>query len=140
MRLEPSPSPSRQAGFGLVAALFLIVVVTLLVATMAHLSSIQHGSTSLAIQQARAYQAARAGLEWGISQAVNGNSCASGNPDLAGSGLAEFGVSVACESASYTDNEGNPLQIFRFTAEAQNGSPGGRPDYAYRRLTAVVER
>lgn len=138
--MRPEPSLRRESGFSLVAALFLIVVVTLLVATMAHLSSVQHGSTSLAIQQARAYQAARAGLEWGISQAAGpGRVCASGTPSLAGSGLAEFGVSVSCFSASYSDNEGNPVQIFRFTAEAQNGAPGGRPDYAYRRLTAVVE-
>jgi MSHA biogenesis protein MshP len=32
------------------------------------------------------------------------------------------------------------VQIFRLTATAQNGSPGGRSDYAYRQLTAVVER
>ncbi|PYC23633.1 hypothetical protein DMO17_13400 [Aquipseudomonas alcaligenes] len=137
--MRPEPSLRREPGFGLVAALFLIVVVTLLVITMARLSTVQHGSTSLAIQQARAYQAARAGLEWGIHQAVGAGSCASGSPDMAGSGLAEFSVSVGCESDSYSDNEGNPVQIFRFTAEAQNGTPGGRPDYAYRRLTAVVE-
>lgn len=138
MRLDPSRR--RTAGFGLVAALFLIVVVTLLVITMARLSTVQHGSTSLAIQQARAYQAARAGLEWGISQAAApGKVCASGTPDMAGSGLAEFSVSVSCNSASYTDNEGNPVQIFRFTSTAQNGVPGGRPDYAYRQLSAVVE-
>lgn len=139
MRREPHLR--RASGFGLVAALFLIVVVTLLVITMARLSTVQHGSTSLAIQQARAYQAARAGLEWGISQAAGPvGSCASGAPDMAGTGLAEFSVSVSCTSASYSDNEGNPVQIFRFTAEAQNGSPGGRPDYAYRRLSAVVEK
>lgn len=138
MRREPHLR--RASGFGLVAALFLIIVVTLLVITMARLSTVQHGSTSLAIQQARAYQAARAGLEWGISQAVQSNLCAAGTPSMNGTGLAEFSVSVSCNSASYTDNEGNPVQIFRFTAEAQNGTPGGRPDYAYRQLTATVER
>jgi len=138
MRLEPRWR--RASGFGLVAALFLIIVVTLLVITMARLSTVQHGSTSLAIQQARAYQAARAGLEWGISQAVQSSLCAAGTPSMTGTGLAEFSVSVSCESAGYSDNEGNPVQIFRFTAEAQNGTPGGRPDYAYRRLTATVER
>lgn len=138
--MRPEPSLRRASGFGLVAALFLIVVVTLLVITMARLSMVQHGSTSLAIQQARAYQAARAGLEWGIHQAAGpGRVCASGSPDMAGSGLAEFSVSVSCDSDSYSDNEGNPVQIFRFTAEAQNGTPGSGPDYAYRRLTAVVE-
>ena len=53
----------RQRGFGLVAALFVIIVITLVIAAMARLSTTQHGSNSLALQQARAYQAARAGLE-----------------------------------------------------------------------------
>lgn len=139
--MRPDPTlPRRARGFGLVAALFLIIVVTLVVIAMARLSAVQHGSNSLAIQQARAYQAARAGLEWGISRAFNAGACSAGTPSLAGSGLAEFTVNVACASNSYTDNEGNPVQIFRLTATAQNGSPGGRPDYAYRQLTAVVER
>ncbi len=138
MRREPRWR--RASGFGLVAALFLIIVVTLLVVTMARLSTVQHGSTSLAIQQARAYQAARAGLEWGISQAVQSNLCAAGTPSMTGTGLAESSVSVSCNSASYTDNEGNPVQISLVAVAAQNRTPGGRPDYAYRRLSAVVER
>lgn len=139
MRPDRSFSPSAQ-GFGLVAALFLIIVVTLVVIAMAQLSATQHGSTSLAIQQARAYQAARAGLEWGISRAFNAASCTAGTPSLAASALAEFTVSVACTSTSYTDNQGQPVQIFRLVATAQNGTPGARPDYAYRQLTATVER
>ena len=127
-------------GFGLVAALFLIIVVTLVVVAMARLSAVQHGSNSLAIQQARAYQAARAGLEWGISRAFNAGSCTAGNPSLAGGGLSEFAVGVACSANNYVDNEGRALVIYRITATAQNGAPGGRPDYAYRQLTAVVER
>ena len=62
MRLEPRWR--RASGFGLVAALFLIIVVTLLVITMARLSTVQHGSTSLAIQQAR-LEAAKVILENG---------------------------------------------------------------------------
>ncbi|MEO4048504.1 hypothetical protein AAFN46_15620 [Pseudomonas sp. CAU 1711] len=138
--MRPEPTLRRETGFGLVAALFLIIVVTLLVVAMARLSSVQHGSTSLAIQQARAYQAARAGLEWGISRAFNAGACAAGNPSLAGSGLAEFAVGVACSVSSYTDDDGSLVQIYRITATAQNGTPAGRPDYAYRQLSATVER
>ncbi len=131
---------SRSRGFGLVAALFLIIVVVLVIIAMAHLSATQHGSNTLAIQQARAYQAARAGLEWGISRALDTASCAAGTPSLTGSSLAEFTVTVTCTLSSYTDNEGQTVQIFHLTAAAQNGTPGGRADYAYRQLTATVER
>lgn len=121
--------------------MFLIIIVALLIAAMTRLSSSQHGTNSLAIQQARAYQAARAGLEWGITQAINANICAAGTPNLAGSNLSDFSVTVVCSSNNYTDDDGSAVQIFSFTASAQNGAvPNSRPDYAYRRLTAVVER
>lgn len=132
--------PRKARGFGLVAAMFVMIVISMVVIAMARLSTAQHGSNSLSIQQGRAFQASKAGLEWGISRTYKAASCATGPVNLAGSGLSEFSVSVACTSNSYTDNEGNPVQIFRITATAQNGSPGGRPDYAYRQLTAVVER
>ena len=130
----------RQQGFGLVAALFVIIVITLVIAAMARLSTTQHGSNSLALQQARAYQAARAGLEWGISSAVNAGSCINSGVSMAGGGLSEFTVSLTCSSTSHTDEDGSSLTIYRLTAQAQNGAPGSRPDYAYRRLTASVER
>lgn len=130
----------RQQGFGLVAALFVIIVITLVIAAMARLSTTQHGSNSLALQQARAYQAARSGLEWGISRAVNAGNCSNSGVSMAGGGLSEFTVSLTCSSTSHTDDDGSSLTIYRLTAQAQNGSAGSRPDYAFRSLTAVVER
>jgi MSHA biogenesis protein MshP len=139
--MRPDPHrPQRSQGFGLVAALFLLIVVTLVVIAMARLSAAQHGSNSLAIQQARAYQSANAGLEWGISLSLSSGSCAQGSPSLAGSNLADFSVNVVCTSTSYLDNNGLALQILLFTSTAQNGSPGSRSDYAYRQLTATIEK
>ncbi|MDG9926320.1 MULTISPECIES: hypothetical protein [unclassified Pseudomonas] len=120
--------------------MFLIVVVALVVITMARLSANQHGTSSLAIQQARAYQAARSGLEWAIGQADITRACAAGSPSLAGSNLSEFTVVVTCASNGYVDEQGVAITILRFTATAQNGAPGGRVDYAYRQLTAVVQQ
>ena len=135
----------RQTGFALVAAMFVMIIIAMVVLAMMRLAGNQHGTNSLAIQQARAYQAARAGLEWGINQAVNAGTCAAGTPSLAGGNLSEFTVVVECNEPShtpdqYTDDDGSVVQIFRFTASAQNGTPGVRADYAYRQLTATVER
>lgn len=138
--MRPDLSLPRSAGFGLVAAMFLIIVVALLIAAMARLSSGQHGTSSLAIQQSRAYQAARSGLEWGITQAFNAGVCAAGAPSLEGGNLSDFTVAVTCGSTGYTNEQGVAITLYRFTATAQNGAPAGRPDYAYRRLTAAVER
>lgn len=139
--LQPVRSGGRrQAGFGLVAALFLIVIVVLVVMAMARMSLVQHGTNSLAIQQARAYQAARAGIEWSISRAVNADACDSGSLAFTESNLAEFSVEVSCTPSGFTDADGQPVTLYRFESVAQNGVAGTRPDYAYRRLSAVVER
>lgn len=141
--MRPDLGSLRQSrGFGLVAALFLIIVVALVVTAMARLSSTQHGTNNLALQQARAYQAARAGLEWGIDRAVAGN-CAAGPVAVAvngaGSALGEFSpVQVTCIAFQYTEN-GATRVLRRVTATAQNGAPGARPDFAFRQLTATVE-
>jgi MSHA biogenesis protein MshP len=139
--MRPDPRwPHRAQGFGLVAAMFLLIVVALVVIAMARLSVAQHGTISLSIQQARAYQAARAGVEWGITQAISSGNCAQGTPSLAGNNLGEFSLNVACIRNNYVDNDGTAVSIFRFTSTAQNGTPGSRSDYAYRQLTSTIEK
>ncbi|MGN2621713.1 pilus assembly PilX family protein [Stutzerimonas balearica] len=132
--------PRRSAGFGLVAALFLMVIVALIILTMARLSTTQHGTVSLSIQQARAYQAANAGLEWGIARALEGGSCASSaSLTLSGSGLDDFVLRVECHRDDYLDAAGASISLYRLIATAENGQPGAKADYAYRQLSAVVE-
>lgn len=141
-----------ERGFALVAALFVMVIIAVVVATMSRLSITQNASLDLAIQQARAYHAARAGLEWGLHQLmVESNitgACPVGNPSLAGSGLSEFGVSLTCVklpcaaavcAQSYTEGT-RTFNLYRLTATASNGSPDSRADYAWRRLEVTVER
>lgn len=134
-----------ERGFALVAALFLMVIVALVVATMSRLAVNQNADGDLALQQARAYQAAQAALEWGISKARNG-SCMSSGIDLSASNLAEFSAGVDCRPVlssspySYTDENGESLTLFTVTAWAENGSPDQRADYAYRKLTATVQK
>ncbi len=130
----------RQSGFSLVAAIFVLIVVTLVVVGMARLAGNQHGTLSLGVQQARAYQAARAGLEWAVAQANAGQCAASASISLQGSSLAEFdGVQVNCIRTAYNGDDGSVLGLYQLTAQAQNGAPGSRPDYAFRRLSALVE-
>lgn len=128
-----------ERGFVLVAALFLMVVIALVVATMSRLAVNQNADGDLALQQARAYQAARAALEWGINRVRSTGTCPGGSVALDGN-LAEFAVSLTCSPRSYTDEHGLPLLLFTLTASVANGAPGGRPDYAWRRLTATVEK
>lgn len=140
--MPPEPRfPCQTQGFALVAAIFVMVIIALVVTAMARLSATQHGTVSLSIQQARAYQAARAGLEWGISQAVDGE--CQGGPvavNLLDSTLTEFtDVQVECVAMRY-EEDGLEVNIYQLTATAQNGNLGSRPDYAYRQLTAIIEQ
>ncbi len=126
---------SKQKGFGLVAAMFVIIIIAAVIATMARLAVTQNATNSLAMQQARAYQAARAGLEWGITRVVNGQSCASSFS------LTGFSISVTCTATTplTVAEENKVVQFYELVATAEFGAAGS-PDYAYRRLSVMVEK
>src|SRR5690606_39688153 len=115
MRPEFVPN-ARQRGFGLVAALFLILVIAGVIAAMARLAVTQHSTSSLALQQARAYQAARAGLEWGMYRVLVDDAC----PASEQFNVSGFAVTVACRA------DGPASRVVE--AVAQWGLPGG-PDH-----------
>ncbi len=117
MRLE------RERGFGLVAAMFVILIIAAVIAAMARLATTQNATNSLAIQQARAYQAARAGLELGIRRVLNGQACAAVF-DLDG-----FRVAVAaCRSRtpSQLPEESRSVGFFSVVATAEAGARARR--------------
>jgi len=125
---------SRQHGFGLVAAMFVIIIITAVITAMARLAETQNTTNSLAIQQARAYQAARAGLEHGVAQVLAGNGCN-------GFGLDGFAIGVTCvaQAGVFIPEESKTATFHTITATAEYGG-AGNPDYAYRQLRATVER
>lgn len=128
----------KQRGFGLVAAMFLIIVIAAVIAVMWRLAVTQSATNTFSLQQARAFQAARAGLEYGIARSLASPSQACSSFNLEG-----FQVVVTCGGSTVLQasvpEEGRDLVFHRVEATATFGSPGD-PDYAYRRLTAVVEQ
>lgn len=126
----------KQRGFGLVAAMFLIIVIAAVIAVMWRLSVTQSATNTFSLQQARAFQAARAGLEYGIARSLASQTCSSFS-------LEGFQVVVTCGGSTVLQasvpEEGRDLVFHRVEATATYGSPGD-PDFAYRRLTAVVEQ
>ncbi|UEG62631.1 pilus assembly protein MshP [Stutzerimonas chloritidismutans] len=136
MRPDFSFLQSRQGGFGLVAAMFVIIVIAGAIAAMARMSETQSATSSMAIQQARAYQAARAGIEWGIHRAMADLSCEDQFT------LEGFEVEVKCDppaAAVSLPEEDRSLHFISLQASAQYASPGS-PDHVYRQLSAVVEK
>ena len=147
-RIRPSRMTRREAGVGLVTAIFLLVVLAGLGVAMVGMFTAQQASSNLDLQGARAYQAARAGLEWGLFQQMRNGSCSADARFAmpAGSTLSGFTVVVSCTQAGSVPTDGSPnlaRWIISATAcniaDAQGGcSPTNDPDYVMRRLEAQV--
>src|SRR5712671_3448339 len=125
---------SAQAGFTLASAIFLIVVLAALGAFAVTVSGLNQSSSALDLQGARAYQAARAGIEWGAYQALqntagafatacNGATYATPTSQilagLAGT-LASFSVTVTCGSSSYTEGTAT-VRVYQIVSTATAG-------------------
>jgi MSHA biogenesis protein MshP len=128
----------RREGFSLVSALFILIVVAAAGAAALRLVGAERRTSSLGLLAARAHQAARAGLEWGVAKVVaTPTACpAGGSFTLAGGSLSGFDVTVTCSLGAHPEGA-NTTNVFVITAFARRGSFGAA-DYASRRLEATV--
>jgi MSHA biogenesis protein MshP len=128
----------RRDGFSLVSALFILVVVASAGAAALRLVGVERRGSSLGLLGARAHQAARAGLEWGVAKVVAtpGACPAGGSFNLAGGALAGFAVDVSCALTSHVEGAAT-TNVFVITSFARRGSFGAA-DYSSRRLEATV--
>jgi MSHA biogenesis protein MshP len=121
-------------GFALVPALFLIVVIALLAAVAVRVTTAQQQTVSLALQQARALSAARAGIDWAAYKAINGT-CAGGTLSLSAASLAGYTVVVTCASTAYSDGSGS---YFSYTiASTATYGTYGTSDFVQRVVRAT---
>lgn len=152
MRSTSIMCPDRQRGFALVSAIFILVVLAALGGFIVTISTSQHIGGALDVQGARAYQAARAGVEWGVYQVlkVNTNACpaASTNLPALAADLAEFGVTVTCSKThgpatcltTGTDDDVCVYQIEATACSPANGGACPNTDAAVVGTTSYVER
>ncbi len=132
-----------QHGFSLVTAIFILVILAALGAAMVTFSSAQHGTVAMDMQSARAYQAARAGIEWGAYEAlkVPGFNC-TGTPFTltfpAGTNLTGFTTTVACSMTNHAEGA-NAVALFVLTSTATYGVVN-TPDYVSRQVSARIAR
>ncbi len=127
----------EQTGFTLIAAIFLLVVVAALIVYVTSIRVVQQTTLVYGVQGARALQAARSGIEWGIYQSiVNGACAASASFTPADPALDGFNIEVQCGSSVHTEGV-TPITTYRLTAIARAGSFGSL-DYVQRRLRATV--
>lgn len=132
-------SSSKQKGFSLVAVIFLITVLAVAIVFIQRLLSVSVATNNLALQGARAWQAAQAGAEWGVFQVLNGGCpAASSNLTLTESSLSGFSVTVDCSSSAYTE-EGISVTLYNLDVVAEFGTLGTTPEYASRKMSLTVE-
>ncbi|RZI43056.1 agglutinin biogenesis protein MshP [Herbaspirillum sp. HC18] len=128
----------HAAGFSLVTAVFLVVVLAGLGAAILNLSNIEHTGSALDVQGARAYQAARAGIEWGLYRQLRNGICEDPlDPTKAtniqlpvASTLGAFTVTVRCTHTTYNSSTAGiavspPITRYHITSVACNQPSGG---------------
>lgn len=148
--------PAGQRGVTIVTAIFLLVVLAMLGAFMLSVTSLQQSSTVLDVQGVRAYQAARAGVEWGAFQVLDPNNAigTSALPTcpasptqltLAGS-LSPFTVTVTCSATSTTEGNRNVGAYFIVATACNQPSAGSCPNatpsagYLERQMQATLSK
>lgn len=131
----------RARGFSLVSAIFLMVVLVILGASLVTISSVQQTTTAQMLQAARANYAARAGAEWAAAQAASGTWCPGpAYPETTTftlpAPLDGFTASVECTRATHTI-DGAAQQYFEVDVRVTSGTYGS-PDYVGRKLRTKV--
>jgi MSHA biogenesis protein MshP len=126
----------RQAGFSLVSAVFLLVVLAGLGVYAVRLNTLQQQSVTAGLRGAQAFEAARTGAAWGAYRALNAGVCAPGTLNLTEGALAGFSVAVQCTQTTHTEGAAT-VRVFVFDVRAQAGVYGG-PDYVSRRLQTKI--
>lgn len=116
---DTRPPIRTQRGFALASAIFLLVVLAALGAAMLTFSSAQHAGSAMDVQGTRAYQAARAGIEWGAYRALRNSSCAGSTTVALAADLADFNLVVECAATAY-----GTLTAYQIIATASIGTAG----------------
>ena len=139
-----------QQGFSLITAIFLLVVLGTLGTMMVTFFVAQQQSSTIDVLGSRAYQAARAGVEWasynvGITPqgtAWAGCAGAASAPfaanTLAGN-LSPFTVTVDCTTAAAVEGTAT-INWYVVTSTAHNGLAASSKDRIERQITATMGR
>ena len=125
-------------GFSLMAALFILVVLTVISAFTVSIAGMSRNTASFAMQGLRAYFAARSGLEWGVHTITNTPSTCPADTTLTltQGGLKGFNVRVTCAVTSFVEGTAN-INNFVLTSLATKGSFGD-PNYVSREMQITV--
>jgi MSHA biogenesis protein MshP len=138
-----------QRGIVLIAAIFLLVVIAALGGFMLTIGSLSNSASALDIEGAKAYQASRAGIEWGAYQVLRNSVPCSPSTSTSfspGGTLSSFTVTVTCDAASYSELGASTTVIYTLISTACNrpsagNCPGSAGDnYVERQLQVTLDK
>ncbi len=126
---------NNQSGITLVGAIFVLVIVSLLGQYLINITGVQRQTSLLALQSARAFQAAQTGIEWGSERVINSNSCAE-NTTLSPN-ISNFTTTVTCtQIGSYTEDI-DTITVYKISALSEYGSYG-QIGYVSREIESIL--
>jgi len=136
------PTLRRARGFALVLALFLIVSIAAIGAYLLSVSNVQVETGIMDEQGARAYQAARAGVDWGAYRVLRNATCPGGTTTIAlPAALSGFFAEVTCTSFGTESEGGGSVATYRIVSTGCNATPcasGTGATYVERQLQLTV--
>jgi len=136
----PNMKNQNLAGFAIVSAIFLVVVLSLIAAFIVSVVATSRSTSNYVLQGARADYAAWSGIEWAIAKAFPPyNSCLAGPTVLSYSqgGLNNFTASVTCSVQTYSEGGVNNVKMYQITSTGQYSTPGNQ-DYVSRQWQTTV--
>lgn len=132
-----------QQGFLLPAAIFLLVILAGLGAYALNITSLQQATSTQDVQGARAYQMARAGVEWAAYQVLSPGSTALANCPASPSilNIDGFTVSVSCTRYAdvYEQGTDHTIAMYDVTATASVGISGA-VNYIERQVQVTLSK
>ena len=139
---------AQSRGFGAIAALVVLVLLAILAATVVRFSTAGSAGLAQDVQAARAQAAARAGVDWGLYQLLQGSwsGCTtSRSQTLDLRTQTGMRVTVSCTGSQYLEGEGNvgtglTMYVYQLVSTACNGSAATCPDDAAATRAQYVER
>jgi MSHA biogenesis protein MshP len=134
-----------QRGVGATAIIAILVILAALGASLVTTITAQQSAIALDVLSARAYQAARAGLEYGMHHILRGTmTCAaldSANLSMPAGQLAGFQATLDCSASTHTEGT-TTVTMTVITATACNAAscPGTptSPNYVERQLRVTI--
>jgi MSHA biogenesis protein MshP len=111
-------------GMALPTAIFLLVIMAALSVFMMRIAGLQQAGSAQDFLASRAFQAARAGMDWAAYQALVKASCSAASGFSPGGNLAAFTVSIKVNATSHVE-AGSTVRLCDVTATACNQPAGG---------------